>query len=243
MKKISILIPAYNEEKYIGACLDSLAVLQYPNYEVIVCNNNSTDHTCAIVERYPTIRLVHETKKGPNAARQKALSVSTGEIIATLDADCLVPPDWALQAIPHFSNPRVVAVAGVCRFDGNRHLSRALSFSTRYPMKLIHFITHRIFKKYGVMMAANAWYRREALLAIGGFNTDIEFFGDDAHTAKMLTEKGRIIYDPKVWVTTSSRRFKQEGIISTTYRYILNYAGIWFAGKHITSDKKTKHYR
>jgi cellulose synthase/poly-beta-1,6-N-acetylglucosamine synthase-like glycosyltransferase len=243
VKKVSILIPAYNEEAYISLCLRSLECLTYPDYEIIVCNNNSTDRTCEIVARHPNVQLVHETIKGPNAARQKALSVSTGEIIATLDADCIAPHDWIERALVHFSNPRVVAVAGVCDFDGAGPLSRALWFSTRYPMKFIHFVTHRVLGKYGIMMAANAWYRKETLLSIGGFNTSIEFFGDDAHTAKMLTKKGRIIYDPSVRVTTSSRRFNQEGILSTAYHYVLNYASMWFIGKSATPSRKTKHYR
>lgn len=240
---VSILIPAHNEEAYIGACLDSLCAINYPSLEIIVCNNNSTDTTCDIVKKYPNVTLVHETIVGPNAARQKALSVSTGEIVATLDADCIVPKDWINQAIPHFINKRVVGVAGVCRFDGKKSLRIALIIATDYLMRFFHWLFHRLLRIRAIMPAANAWFRRSTLESIGGFNTDIAFYGDDAHTSLLLGKKGIIIYDPHVVVETSSRRFAQGGIFITAYRYMINYISMWTIRRHATPAHKTNHYR
>lgn len=242
-QKVSVLIPAHNEENYLGKCLDSLLALNNPNVEIIVCNNNSTDRTCDIVQQYPTVHLVHETKKGPNAARQKAFESSSGSIIATLDADCIVPKNWINQGISHFSKPNVVAVSGVCDFDNQGLLSVILTIATRYIMRFVHLIAHHIVGTHGIMMGANAWYRRTALENIGGFNADIEFFGDDAHTAQMLSKEGIIDYDIHLRVMTSSRRFNQGGWIRTMYHYSINYLSMWISGKQITPKKKTHHYR
>ncbi|MEI8223548.1 MAG: glycosyltransferase family 2 protein [bacterium] len=240
---VSILIPAHNEEAYIAACLDSLCALNYPGLEIVVCNNNSTDATCAIVEKYPNVILVHETIVGPNAARQKALRVSHGEIVATLDADCVVPKDWITSALPHFTNQHVVGITGVCRFDGKKSLRIALIIATDYLMRFFHWLFHRVLHARAIMPAANAWFRRSALESIGGFNTDIAFYGDDAHTALLLGKKGIIAYDPGVIVETSSRRFAQGGIVITAYRYMINYVSMWTVMRHVTSIKKTTHYR
>ena len=103
-KKLSVLIPAFNEQNYIDACLKPLVDMQEKykekniEIEIIVCDNNSTDNTVEIVKKYsPNVILVTETIKGTHAARQKAFTVSTGDIIATLDADCIIHPDWVDQ--------------------------------------------------------------------------------------------------------------------------------------------------
>lgn len=243
MKKVSILIPAHNEEKYIGKCLDSILSIKTEEIEIIVCDNNSTDTTCEIIKKYPQVILVHETKIGPNAARQKAFSISTGEIIATLDADCIVSRNWVTSAVLHFKKEHVVAVSGVCFFNGSKLLNTLLYIATNYIMRFLHFLLHRILHTKAIMLAGNAWYRRSTLEKIGGFATDIEFFGDDAHTAAMLAREGRIIYDPNVSVITSSRRFDQEGAFTVAYRYALNYLGMWTVKKQITPKNKTRHYR
>lgn len=240
---VSILIPAHNEEAYIRSCLDSLCAINYPYLEIIVCNNNSTDATCDVVKQYPNVVLVHETIIGPNAARQKALSVSHGEIIATLDADCVVPANWITKVLPHFTNHQIVGVAGVCRFDGKKSLRLALIIATDYLMRFFHWLLHRVLHARAIMPAANAWFRRSALESIGGFNTDIAFYGDDAHTSLLLGKKGIIAYDPRVVVETSSRRFNQGGILITSYRYMINYISMWTIMRHATPIKKTIHYR
>lgn len=245
--KVSILIPAHNEEAFIEKCIKSVLATNYPNLEIIVCNNNSIDSTCEIVTRFanefPQVTLVHETIVGPNAARQKALSVSTGSIVATLDADCVVPKNWIESAIRHFDNPKVVGVTGVCRFDGKPSLRIGLIIATDYLMRFSHWLLHRVVKSRAIMPAANAWFRRTSLEAIGGFNSSIEFYGDDAHTAALLGKRGRIIYDPKVVVETSARRFNNGRIIVTVGRYIINYLSMWTIKKPATSAKKVKHYR
>ena len=241
MPRISVLIPAYNEEGYLGACLESLRSLNYPDLEIIVANNNSTDRTCEIAAEFPGVIIVNETKKGPNAARQKALIASTGSTIASLDADCVVSPNWIKNALPHFDRQETVAVSGMCLFDGGSWYTHLLEIETRYVLKFFHFVVHHVMHKYGIMLGGNAWYRREALEKIGGFDAGIEFWGDDAHTAEMLTKIGRIDYDTRVVVMTSSRRFERTGPFLTMYRYLVNYLSMW--GRKKSASSSAEHYR
>lgn len=242
MKKISILIPAYNEENYIDNCLKVLTQINYPDYEIIVCDNNSTDNTPTIVKKYPKVILVHETNKGTNAARQRAFSVSTGEIVATIDADSipLSTEDWIYRALKHFENQDVVAVSGICRFDGNYwYTSLIFWLQKSFIFRFIHFFIHKVLKKYALMFGSNAWYRRDALIKVNGFRSDIAFWGDDAHTGEMLTRVGSIIYDPSIIVTTSSRRYEKTGPMKTMFQYVKNYVSMWLLKRPITRIEDT----
>src|ERR1035437_9820650 len=88
--KVSVVIPAYNEEKYIGACLDSLMDQKEKPDEIIVVNNNSTDNTAKIVKKYP-VRLINEEQQGMIPARNRGFNEAKFEIIARTDADTILP--------------------------------------------------------------------------------------------------------------------------------------------------------
>jgi glycosyltransferase involved in cell wall biosynthesis len=92
---ISIIIPAYNEEKLIGLCLSSLQNQNFNKryYEIIVINNASTDNTAQIVQNFE-VRLIDEPKKGVTFAIKRGFMEAKGKIIAITEADTLVPPDW-----------------------------------------------------------------------------------------------------------------------------------------------------
>lgn len=234
--KISVLIPAYNEEYFIDACLKPLVEMQslYCEkniaMEIIVCNNNSTDKTVQIVGNYsPYVILVHETTKGTHAARQKAFETSSGEIIATLDADCVPNSDWIDSALKDFENSKVVSVAGLCEFSTDYSSAWAVTGAQRYLFPSLHSFTTKVLKKGGMMLAGNAWFRRSILEKINGFDTSYEFYGDDAHTALQIAKQKKpdevMIYDKNLIVQTSSRRYQNAGYWKTMYRYIVNY--IW----------------
>jgi glycosyltransferase involved in cell wall biosynthesis len=87
---ISVLMPAYNVEKYIKAALDSIIATEYPNLEIIVVNDGSTDNTAEIIENYPfPIRLYHQDNQGIPITRNRTLDLMTGDIFTFLDADDL----------------------------------------------------------------------------------------------------------------------------------------------------------
>ena len=92
---ISVVVPAYNEEQYIAACLSS--ILNQKNealHEIIVVDNASTDATAQIAASYPGVRVVLEQNKGLPYARQRGLEEAVGDIVAYIDADTKVRPGW-----------------------------------------------------------------------------------------------------------------------------------------------------
>ncbi|MCX8103131.1 MAG: glycosyltransferase family 2 protein, partial [Candidatus Bipolaricaulota bacterium] len=123
--KISVAIPAHNEELYIGHCLRSLAHQDFSGeLEIVVCLNLCTDKTEEIVRGFAhnapwPIRIVFEGRKGAGWARQTACLATSGEIIASADADAIYPPEWAAGIARAFAeDPRLVVLYGPVRLQG-----------------------------------------------------------------------------------------------------------------------------
>src|SRR3989344_7732916 len=115
--KISLIIPAYNEEKYIGECLLSARKHAADFCEIIVINNASTDKTADIAKSFPGVRVVDEPQKGLARARQRGLLEASGDIIAFIDADCRLPSHWFKDVLKEFScNPNLAALSGTYRY-------------------------------------------------------------------------------------------------------------------------------
>lgn len=95
MSKVSVLIPAYNAESYLAATLESVIAQTWPNLEVIVVDDGSTDDTLTVARQYAsaTVRIVSQVNSGASAARNRAFAMATGEYIQYLDADDLLRPD------------------------------------------------------------------------------------------------------------------------------------------------------
>lgn len=115
---VSIIIPAYNEERHLKACLDSLARQTVMPLEVIVVDNNSTDKSAAIAGRYPFVRLVTESQQGIVYARTRGFNAARGDIIGRTDADTILPPDWVERVVAYYSKKEHLghAYTGGCYF-------------------------------------------------------------------------------------------------------------------------------
>lgn len=110
--KISVIIPAYNEEKHLPLALEALHKQKEKPDEIIVVDNNSTDKTPEIARKFG-VKVVKEKKRGITFARNKGFEVAKHEIIARTDADTLPPPNWILNIKKHFEeNPNTKALTG-----------------------------------------------------------------------------------------------------------------------------------
>ncbi|MBI2613217.1 MAG: glycosyltransferase family 2 protein [Candidatus Levybacteria bacterium] len=111
--KISVIIPVYNEEKYIGKCLESIAnQIEKPD-EVIVVDNNCTDRTVEIAQKFGVgVKIVKEKKQGMIFARNAGFNNAKYEIIARIDADSILPLDWIVKIKEHFKDSNLGALSG-----------------------------------------------------------------------------------------------------------------------------------
>lgn len=231
MKKVSIVIPAHNEEKYIAETLAAVCALDYPDFEVIVVDNASSDKTGEIARQFPAenIRVVREEKKGLLHARERGRVEARGEIIANIDADCRPSKDWLSVAVKHFEKQNVVAVSGPYDYHDGSKFFRASSIlfqKTFYP--LMSFALQAV-KKNGVLIGGNTLIRAEVLNDAGGYDTSIIFYGEDTNTAKKLSKRGKIVFSPKVVMKTSARRFQEEGTLRIAGKYLYHFFAVAFS--------------
>ncbi len=220
--KLSIVVPAYNEEKYIGACLESILeeTKGKKDVEIIVINNASTDNTQAVAEKYG-VKVVTESAKGLTKARQKGLEVCTGDYMANIDADVRLPKGWYDKVEVYFKKyNNTVCISGPYRYYDATFIQNVfLTFVWRVSAP----ITYRI---VGYMiLGGNFVAKKEALLKIGGFDKNIAFYGEDTDIARRLSKVGRVSFFTNFFVYSSSRRFSNQGLIKINVLYALNF--IW----------------
>lgn len=222
---ISFIIPARNEEESIGGTIES--ILKQPERlvkEIIVADNGSTDRTPQIAEAYLKTKVVFATEPGTNPAREAGRKVATGDIIAFIDADNWLAPDWSETALKYLSRPGIVAVSGPYTYRDQNWLGKLITFYGFLLYAYPGYLLVRYILRIGsVLLGGNFAARREALEKIGGLDTRFKFFGDDVRTGKQLRKIGKVIFTPKLLVSSSSRRFRKHGYFKTILRYFLNF--------------------
>lgn len=204
--KISVVIPVYNEEKHIGACLQSLKKQTIPPDEIIVVNNNSTDASVAIAQKYGA-RIVNEKQQGIIYARNRGFDEAQGDIIARTDSDALLPPDWIERIKLNFQNHVVDAVGGpIIYYD--------LPFNTPLPAKIFLSLLKRMQKGEPALLGPNIAIKKEVWNKI---KNDVCLKDSQVHEDIDLAihirhAGGKIISDNSLIVHTSARRIKQHPI-------------------------------
>jgi glycosyltransferase involved in cell wall biosynthesis len=103
--RISLVIPAYNEESHLEACLDAASSQLVSFHEIIVVDNASSDATAEVAARYSGVKVVSESKRGIVHARNAGFNAVTGDIIARIDADTLLPSDWSAHITAFYEDP------------------------------------------------------------------------------------------------------------------------------------------
>ena len=188
--RISVIIAAYNAAATLEDCLTSLTQLTYPDYEVIVVNDGSTDATGEIAERFaaadPRFRVVHTPNGGLSAARNVGLAEARGEIVAYTDADCRADPDWLYYLALTLINKPVVGVGGpnlVPPDDG--WVARCVGQAPGGPTHIL--LSDEVAEHIpGCNMAFWKW----ALDELGGFNPLYRQAGDDVDICWRLQARG-----------------------------------------------------
>ncbi len=220
--KISVIVPAYNEEKYIKEALEALLKQSYSDFEVIVVNNASIDKTVEIAETFP-VKVLTEHRKGTQWARECGRKEATGEIIVNMDADCVPDPDWLQNGVKEFEKHSCIAVSGPYDYYDAPPLMRTFSFLTQaYVYTAVNRFV-QFFHLGAVIIGGNVFIKREALQKMGGYNTSITFYGDDPDTGKRLAKIGKVIYSKNVIMKSSARRLKGQGFFRITWLYLFHF--------------------
>lgn len=243
--KVSIVVPAYNEEKYIKPCIESLVSQDFLDYELIVSLNACTDNTEGVVmdtakkNNFTNLKIVKENRKGVSYARQSGAENAQGDIVVSCDADTAYPRDWLKKMYNYFKPdlqkqlktkktleaPRQIAVVyGSVRMDGGPFYLR---FLARYIYTLFLHIS-RLFGKDNVT-GMNFAYRKDLFMKAGGYDLNLKS-AEDIYLGQKLKKYGKVIFDSKIFVFTSPRRF-QKGFFKFLWFHIKNYWNVFVLKK------------
>lgn len=229
---ISLVIPAYNEGKYLGECLACAVKQQASLAEIIVVNNASTDETALIAHRFPGVRVIDEPVKGLTHARERGRREARGDIIAYIDADTHMPPGWVETVEAAFTaDPRVVCVSGPYRYYDASRFSRLLGW---LYWRVVAWPAYRL-SGY-MVVGGNFAAKKKALAAVGGFDTTIVFYGEDTNVARRLARVGQVKFMMGLTIDSSMRRLKKEGVLRTALRYALNFLSEVFLHRPVTTN-------
>lgn len=225
---MSIVIPAYNEENYVGKCLESVLNEREKNknkdVEVIVVNNASKDRTREVAQSFPGVIVVDEFNKGLVRARHAGYMASTGDIIANVDADATLLSGWIEKVFTEFEkDPNLVALSGPYVYPEMSKMTNVLVKIWYGIGYLIYLFNHYVLHVGAMLQGGNFIVRRSAMEKIGGFDTSIEFYGEDTDVARRIQKVGRVLFTFDLPMNTSSRRFEGDGFIMTAIRYAINH--------------------
>lgn len=236
--KLSLVIPAYNEEKYIGQCLKSVFENAQNNFfEVVVVDNGSSDGTLGVVKKFSGVKLVTENRKGVTRARQRGFLESTGDIICFVDADSIIPKDWAGKVQKEFEKGDLVCLSGPYEYYDQ---SRFMQFLVKYfYWRFLALPTYWMVSYMAI--SGNLAIRRSVLEKMGGLNTEIEFYGDDTDTVRRASKFGTTKFSMNLVMESSNRRLVKQGLFLTTFFYIGNFLSEVFLKKPVT--KKYQDFR
>lgn len=227
--KLSIVIPAYNEEKYVGKCLEYVfREIKKSNFdiEVIVVNNASTDNTRKVAESFSEVRVVDEFQKGLVRARSAGYKASSGDIIANIDSDGWLTEGWIEKVFQEFEkDPNLVALSGPYIYPEMPWIFNGVVKLWYGVGVTFHLFNQYIIHRGAMLQGGNFIVRRSAMDKIGGFDTRIEFYGEDTDVACRIQKVGKVKFTFSLPMYTSNRRFRGDGIIMTSLRYGINH--IW----------------
>jgi glycosyltransferase involved in cell wall biosynthesis len=235
---ISVVIPAYNEEQVIEACLKAFMyqTTEQP-FEVILVNNNSTDGMLEKAKTYADkipLKIIDEKKKGRGAARKAGFHAAQGNIILSTDADTIIPPHWIEQIASHFEDGSIIAVTGTGKITDRSRASNAL-FNLLQPFTMR---AYRFTFGHYWLTGFNFAITKEAYLKAGGFNETLNA-QEDVELAFRVKKIGKIKFLKNIPVVVSGRRY-QRGLLIGLFPYITTYFAYFLfkKGNIILSDPR-----
>lgn len=230
MPSIDVVVPAYNEEKLISRCLNALTNQTYKKpYRIIVIDNNSTDNTKKIAEKFKNVIVKTEKRKGyVFSVKTGVETYSTAPIVALTDADSEVSPIWIQTIIENFkSDPDLVACGGPFYFtDGH--------FLFKYVVNGISYVFPRAFNYF--LCGMNMAYKKSSYLDVGGYDLTTNLQADGI-LGKKLFSVGTVRFYREQYVYTTSRRYRTVNrFIKELYIQLANVSSIILRNKPLYSS-------
>lgn len=215
--RVSLIIPIYNAEEHIDRCLEYISKQERLPEEIILIDNSSIDHSVNKISsfiksnRNLNVILLHETNKGPGAARNKGLQSATGGIIVFTDSDCFPRKDWIKNILAVYENNEIDAIGGTTYIFEPRTISekiQAIDLCTPKEMPAIVASNKDEFLLGRVIVTFNGSYKKKVLDAIGSFDESFSIAGEDVDLSIRALENGfkLLIRHPEIVVWHMPRK-------------------------------------
>lgn len=228
--KLSVIIPAFNEESYLASCLSSIFNQTEPADEVIVVDNNSSDTTAKIASKFRT-RVITERRRGMTVARNTGFDAARFPLIARTDADTIVPKNWIQLIKQGFEDKNIVALSGPAKSE-----SKAFTSMTK-----LYFPINKLLLGHNVLLGPNFAIRNSTWKKIRSeICLNDERVHEDLDIAIHAAKFGLIAYDNRLIVKTSARRLEND-----PGSYFGEYLLRWLTtqAEHTGSSKKNSRRR
>lgn len=199
---ISVIVPAYNSQAYVGKCLEALLAqtLNQKIYEVIVVDDGSTDKTADTVKSYP-VKYVYQKNQGPATARNRGVKEAKGDIILFTDSDCVPTGNWIEEMIKPFKSPDIAAVKGAYLTNQKEVVARLsqVEFEERFEML-------KKAESIDMVDTYSAGFRKAIFVQMGGFDTTFPVANNEdtdlsyrmsSHGYKMVFNPDAVVYHLK----------------------------------------------
>lgn len=205
LPSVSVVVPAYNEEKVIVKTIKSILRSNYPKLKVFVVDDGSVDRTFGVLKEnffnVKNVKIFREKNHGKAESLNHAINKTISEIIITMDADTLIKPDAITKLVRHFINPKVGAVAGNAKVGNNKNILTCMQTIEYITAQSLDRRAFDVVNSITVVPGAIGAWRREAVIKNHGFQNDT--LAEDADLTLSLLKQGYSIkYEPRAIALT-----------------------------------------
>jgi glycosyltransferase involved in cell wall biosynthesis len=205
--QISIVIPVYNEEQHLAACLEAISRQTVKPFEVLVVDNNSTDATVTVARSFPFVTVLSEKRQGVVYARDRGFNQARGDIIGRIDADTVISQNWVATIEQLFKaapgKAQLGAVSGAVSYYDLPWQESIARLDLTFRQWIANGMGRDVFL-YGSNMAVrrSAWLKtRKYMCRTGGLHEDFDL------AIHLTADKSRVVFDRRLKAAVSLRRF------------------------------------
>jgi len=232
---VTVIVPVRNAQKTIDKCINALHKQDYPQdkLQIIIADNGSTDKTQEIIRSFP-VEMIIEPKTGSYNARNHALPLATGDIIAFTDSDCVADPNWLKSLIGGFTDPQIAGCGGKIEdFSGTGWIQR---YSNIHVLRQDQSLAETT-RPHPYIIGANMAYRREIFSELGYFDGRFISGGDTDMSWRVQQAGYKIKYIPEA-IIHHFHRATVAGLYGQYFRYGIGRHCLTVKHLKATSDPK-----
>ena len=212
---VSVIVCSYNGGKTLAACLESLGKINYPNYEVILVDDGSTDNTREIAARFPSARYLHQDNHGLSHARNTGAAAAKGEIFAYTDSDCMADEDWLYYLVGTLTSGKFSGVGGPnVTPPAQNWIQACVAAAPGGPSHVL--LTDTVAEH---IPGCNMAFLRSAFEGVGGFDPEYRKAGDDVDFCWRLQQSGCVIGFSPTALVWHYRRFTLKAFMKQQEGY------------------------